>query len=81
MADPGSDISRAYKPSPDAYRKLIDLTLWQRATDRNEVFDTNLIPEVVATPLSQCGVVWIITQGDTTTAHRSGSRSKRSSVG
>ena len=32
---------------PDAYRKLIDLSLWQRATDRNDVFDTNLIPEVV----------------------------------
>jgi mannosyltransferase len=49
---------------PDAYRKLIDLTLWQRATDTNEVFDTNLIPEVVAAPLSHCGVVWIITQAD-----------------
>lgn len=49
---------------PDAYRKLVDLTLWQRATDRNDVFDTNLIPEVVATPLSHCGVVWIITQAD-----------------
>jgi len=49
---------------PDSYRKLIDLTLWQRATDRNDVFDTNLIPEVVARPLSQCGVVWIITQAD-----------------
>jgi len=51
---------------PDAYRKLIDLTLWQRATDRNDVFDTNLIPEVVAKPLSRCGVVWIITQADKT---------------
>ena len=50
---------------PDAYRKLIDLTLWQRATDRNDVFDTNLIPEVVATPLSHCSVLWIITQADT----------------
>lgn len=49
---------------PDAYRKLIDLTLWQRATDRNDVFDTNLIPEVVAQPLSRCGIVWIITQAD-----------------
>ncbi|OBF96355.1 hypothetical protein A5773_13090 [Mycobacterium sp. 852014-52450_SCH5900713] len=49
---------------PDAYRKLIDLTLWQRATDRNDVFDTNLIPEVVAAPLSHCRVVWIITQAD-----------------
>jgi mannosyltransferase len=49
---------------PNAYRKLVDLTLWQRATDRNDVFDTNLIPEVVARPLSQCGVVWIITQAD-----------------
>lgn len=49
---------------PDAYRKLVDLTLWQRATDRREVFDTNLIPEVVARPLSHCRVVWIITQAD-----------------
>ncbi|MCV7400870.1 glycosyltransferase family 39 protein [Mycobacterium fragae] len=49
---------------PDAYRKLVDLTLWQRATDRNDVFDTNLIPEVVAAPLSHCRVVWIITEAD-----------------
>lgn len=49
---------------PDAYRKLVDLTLWRRATDRNDVFDTNLIPEVVAGPLSHCRVVWIITQAD-----------------
>lgn len=51
---------------PDAYRKLVDLTLWQRATDRHDVFDTNLIPEVVAQPLSHCSVVWIITQADKT---------------
>jgi mannosyltransferase len=49
---------------PDAYRKLVDLSLWQRATDRNEVFDTNLIPEASAGPLSDCRVVWIITQAD-----------------
>src|ERR1700742_1411239 len=49
---------------PDACTKLIDLSLWQRATDRNDVFDTNLIPEVVAGPLSNCRVVWIITQAD-----------------
>jgi mannosyltransferase len=58
---------------PDAYRKLVDLTLWQRATDRNDVFDTNLIPEVVAKPLSQCRVVWIITQADKSmSAHQQG---------
>jgi mannosyltransferase len=58
---------------PDAYRKLIDLTLWQRATDRNDVFDTNLIPEVVAKPLSHCSVVWIITQADNSMpAHEQG---------
>jgi mannosyltransferase len=58
---------------PDAYRKLVDLTLWQRATDRNDVFDTNLIPEVVAKPLSRCGVVWIITQADKSIpAHQQG---------
>ena len=49
---------------PDAYRKLIDLSVWQRAMDRNDVFDTNLIPEASAGPLSDCGVVWIITQAD-----------------
>jgi mannosyltransferase len=59
---------------PDAYRKLVDLTLWQRATDRNDVFDTNLIPEVVAKPLSRCRVVWIITQADEAVpAHEQGS--------
>ncbi|MBE1551533.1 mannosyltransferase [Mycobacterium sp. OAS707] len=50
---------------PDAYRPLADLSLWQRATDRNDVFDTNLIPEATAGPLSDCHVVWIITQSDT----------------
>jgi mannosyltransferase len=49
---------------PDAYRKLIDLSLWQKATDRYDVFDTNLIPEATAGPLSDCRVVWIITQAD-----------------
>jgi mannosyltransferase len=58
---------------PNAYRKLVDLTLWQRAADRNDVFDTNLIPEVVARPLNQCGVVWIITQADKSVpAHQQG---------
>ena len=58
---------------PDAYRKLIDLTLWERATARNDVFDTNLITEVVVKPLSQCGVVWIITQADKSiSAHQQG---------
>jgi len=49
---------------PDAYRKLVDLSLWQRATDRNDVFDTNLIPEATVGPLSDCRVVWIITEAD-----------------
>ncbi len=49
---------------PDAYRKLIDLSLWQRATDHNAIFDTNLIPQVVVEPLRHCGVLWIITQAD-----------------
>jgi mannosyltransferase len=59
---------------PDAYTKLIDLSLWQRATERNDVFDTNLIPEVIAGPLSNCRVVWIITQADPSApAHEQGS--------
>ncbi|KAA8960151.1 hypothetical protein [Mycobacterium sp.] len=60
---------------PDAYRKLVDLTLWRRATDRNDVFDTNLIPQVVAEPLSHCRVVWIITEADKSApAHEQGER-------
>jgi mannosyltransferase len=59
---------------PDAYRKLVDLSLWQRATDRNVVFDTNLIPEATAGPLSDCRVLWIITQADKSRpAHEQGS--------
>ena len=49
---------------PDAYRNVVDISLWQKATDRNDVFDTNLIPEASAGPLSVCRVVWIITQAD-----------------
>jgi mannosyltransferase len=49
---------------PDAYRKLVDLSLWQRATDHNAIFDTNLIPEAVAGPLAHCSVLWVITQAD-----------------
>ncbi len=49
---------------PDAYRKLIDTSLWQPATDRDDVFDTNLIPEASVGPLTGCHVVWIITQAD-----------------
>ncbi|WP_431306072.1 glycosyltransferase family 39 protein [Mycobacterium hubeiense] len=51
---------------PDAYRKLIDVSLWQRATERNAVFDTNLIPEASVGPLHHCRDVWIITQADET---------------
>ena len=49
---------------PDAYRKVVDISLWQKASDRHDVFDTNLIPEASAGPLSVCRVVWIITQAD-----------------
>lgn len=51
---------------PDAYQKLIDTSLWQRATDINAVFDTNLIPEASVGPLEHCRQVWIITQADPT---------------
>jgi mannosyltransferase len=50
---------------PDAFRKLIDTSLWQPATARHDVFDTNLIPEASVGPLTGCHVVWIITQADT----------------
>jgi mannosyltransferase len=49
---------------PDAYRKLVDLSLWQRATDHNAIFDTNLIPQASMGPMEHCGVLWIITQAD-----------------
>nr|WP_231976858.1 glycosyltransferase family 39 protein [Mycobacterium sp. E740] len=49
---------------PDAYRKLADVSLWQRAVDTREVFDTNLIPEASVGPLEHCTVVWVITQAD-----------------
>nr|WP_240630846.1 glycosyltransferase family 39 protein [Mycolicibacterium sp. GF69] len=49
---------------PDAYRKLVDVSLWQRAADRHAVFDTNLIPEASVGPLEHCAVVWVITQAD-----------------
>ena len=59
---------------PDAYRKLVDLSLWERAADHNAVFDTNLIPEATAGPLSDCRVVWIITEADKSRpAHEQGS--------
>ncbi|MGO4446689.1 glycosyltransferase family 39 protein [Mycobacterium sp. 2YAF39] len=49
---------------PDAYRNVVDISLWQKATDRHDVFDTNLIPEASVGPLHDCRVVWIITQAD-----------------
>ena len=59
---------------PDAYRALVDLSRWQRAVDRDDVFDTNLIPEVVAEPLGHCRIVWIITEADSAMpAHQQGS--------
>ena len=49
---------------PDAYGRLVDVSLWQRALDIRQVFDTNLIPEASVGPLEHCAVVWIITQAD-----------------
>ena len=49
---------------PDAYRNLVDVSLWQRGADTRAVFDTNLIPEASVGPLEHCAVVWIITQAD-----------------
>jgi mannosyltransferase len=49
---------------PDAYRNVVDISLWQKAVDRHDVFDTNLIPEASSGPLSVCRIVWIITQAD-----------------
>jgi mannosyltransferase len=49
---------------PDAYDKVVDISLWQKAADRDDVFDTNLIPEASVGPLNVCRVLWIITQAD-----------------
>ncbi|KUH99881.1 glycosyltransferase family 39 protein [Mycobacterium sp. IS-3022] len=49
---------------PDAFRGVVDVSLWQRAVDTHEVFDTNLIPEASVGPLEHCPTVWIITQAD-----------------
>jgi mannosyltransferase len=49
---------------PDAYRDVVDISLWEKAADRHDVFDTNLIPEASVGPLNMCRVVWIITQAD-----------------
>lgn len=49
---------------PDAYRKLVDVSLWQRAAQHRNVFDTNLIPQASVGPLERCTTVWILTQAD-----------------
>lgn len=49
---------------PDAYRGLVDVSLWQRAAERHNVFDTNLIPQASVGPLERCTTVWILTQAD-----------------
>jgi mannosyltransferase len=49
---------------PDAYRNVVDISLWQTAAERDDVFDTNLIPEASAGPLDVCRTLWIITQAD-----------------
>lgn len=51
---------------PDAYDKVVDISLWQTAVERDDVFDTNLIPEASVGPLNVCRVLWIITQADPT---------------
>jgi mannosyltransferase len=49
---------------PDAYRMLVDTSLWQKATDLNSVFDTNLIPQASVWQLANCTNLWVITQAD-----------------
>lgn len=49
---------------PDAYDNVVDISLWQTAVERDDVFDTNLIPEASVGPLNVCRVLWIITQAD-----------------
>ncbi|MEO3761663.1 hypothetical protein ABGB19_25710 [Mycobacterium sp. B14F4] len=49
---------------PNAYRDLVDVSLWQRAAQQRNVFDTNLIPQASVGPLERCTTVWILTQAD-----------------
>ena len=49
---------------PDTYRELVDVSLWERAVQRRNVFDTNLIPQASVGPLDRCATVWILTQAD-----------------
>jgi mannosyltransferase len=49
---------------PDAYRKFVDVSVWQRAPDHSAIFDTNLIPQASVGPLEHCRDLWIITQAD-----------------
>lgn len=58
---------------PAAYRTLIDVGLWERASTRGGLYDTNLAPFVVADRISRCGVLWIIAPRDPTlAAHEQG---------
>jgi mannosyltransferase len=49
---------------PQSFRPLVDVSLWQRATDIDAVFDTNLVPEASVGPLQHCATVWVLTQAD-----------------
>lgn len=49
---------------PDAFNGLVDVSLWQRAVQRRNVFDTNLVPQASVGPLHGCATVWILTQAD-----------------
>jgi mannosyltransferase len=61
-----SPIRALIAARPAAYRDLVDLGLLEHATSRNELFDTNLAPLVVEDQITQCGVLWIISQRDKT---------------
>jgi mannosyltransferase len=58
---------------PAAYRRLVDVGLYKPAADLNELWDWNIAPFAVADRISECQVLWTISQRDTTvTDHETG---------
>jgi mannosyltransferase len=51
---------------PAAYRKLVDVGLHESATQLNELWDWNIAPFAVADRISECQVLWTISQRDNT---------------
>jgi mannosyltransferase len=58
-------IRRLVAARPDAYAKLVDVGLGEPAASRNELWEVNIAPFVVADRIAQCRVLWIMSERDT----------------